>query len=78
MVNGSTFCSSEPFSPDMEGGFMAYMERIPLFLEVNELSEAKQVPVFLHELHWKRDVYGLLQTLLALVQLIRTRARKKL
>ena len=47
MLNGSTFGSSEPFRSDTEGGFMAYMEHIRPFLEVNEVSEAEQVPVLL-------------------------------
>ena len=47
MANGFTCGCLEPFRPDTEGGFTAYMERVRLFLEANEVSEAKQVPVFL-------------------------------
>ena len=47
MANKSTFGSIEPFRPDTEGGFTPYMERVRLFLEANEVSEAKFVPIFL-------------------------------
>ena len=66
MANRSTFDSLEPFRPDTEGGFTAYMERIRFFLEANEVSEAKQVPVFLSCV--ASMTYGLLRNLLAPAQ----------
>ena len=66
MANGFIFGSLEPFRPDTEGGFTAYMERVRLFLEANEVSEAKQVPVFLSCVG--SATYGLVRNLLAPAQ----------
>ena len=66
MVNRCTFGSLEPFHQDTEGGFTVYMERVRLFLKVNEVSEAKQVPVF--QSCVGSVTYGLLRNLLAPAQ----------
>ena len=66
MANGSTFGSLELFHPDTEGGFTTYMERVCLFLKANEVSEVKQVSIFLSCVG--SVTYGLLQNLLAPMQ----------
>ena len=43
----STYGHIEPFRPDTEDGFSAYMECVELFFSANEVAEEKQVPVFL-------------------------------
>ena len=66
MANESTFGSLEPFRLDTEGIFMAYMEHVHLFLQVNEVSVVKQVSIFLS--CFGSVTYGLLWTLLAPAQ----------